>query len=91
MYLVSLGPIWIGEKYLWGVPSLASSADALQLVIQAVREVGADREAIKNYLSEIKTEAYHTGPLSFDELGNRTRETVFSKIQNGKQVIHYFK
>jgi len=91
MYLVSLGPIWTGGDYLWGLPSFAASADALQLVIEAVREVGTDREAIKNYLANINTEGYHTGPLSFDEFGNRTRKTVFSKIQNGKQVIHFYK
>jgi ABC-type branched-subunit amino acid transport system substrate-binding protein len=90
MYLVSLGPIWIGGDYLWGLPSMAASADAVNLVIQAVRAVGTDREAIKNYLAEIETEGYHTGPLSFDNMGNRTRKIVFSKIQNGEQIIHYY-
>ena len=70
---------------------LTSIANTKEEMIQAVREVGTDREAIKNYLANIETEGYHTGPLSFDELGNRTRRVVFSKIQNGKQVIHYYK
>ena len=91
MYLVSLGPIWLGgDTYLWGLPSMAASSDAVNLVIQAVRAVGTDREAIKNYLADIETEGDHTGPLSFDDMGNRTRKIVFSKIQNGEKIIHYY-
>jgi ABC-type branched-subunit amino acid transport system substrate-binding protein len=88
MYLVSVGPTWMGNKYLWGVSRISSCSDALNLVIQAIREVGPDRQAIIDYLAKIKTNGYHSGPISFDEYGNRTREPVFSKIQDGERVFH---
>jgi branched-chain amino acid transport system substrate-binding protein len=91
MYMVSVGPTWMGNKYVWGVSRISSSSDALNLVIQAIREVGTDCEAIIDYLAKIKANGYHSGPISFDELGNRTRKPVFSKIQDGERVIHYYK
>ncbi len=91
MYMVSMGPIWNGNDYLWASPREAASIDALNLVIQAVREVGNDREAIRNYLAGVDTHGDHSGPISFDELGNRSSKPVFSKIQNGDRLIHKYK
>ena len=88
MFLVSLGPTWVGDTYLWNMARAASSTDAVNLVIEAVQEVGPDRMAIRDYLSKYVGYGYHSGPLSFDELGNRTRKPVFSRIENGKRVIH---
>ncbi|MNJ67690.1 hypothetical protein D3C77_638810 [compost metagenome] len=62
----------------------AYSYVAASVVIEAIKEKGADRESIKKYLETLKDYKGATGVLSFDENGDV--ETVPSKltIQGGK-------
>lgn len=62
----------------------AYSYVATSLVIEAIKEKGADREGIKTYLETLKDYQGATGVLSFDENGDV--ETVPSRlvVQNGK-------
>jgi len=86
IYLISAGPIWIGDKYLWHNAREGSASDAVNLVIEAVKQVGTDREAIQDYLSEIHFNEGVTGHISFDEMGNRTRRPVLTRIEQGKRI-----
>jgi branched-chain amino acid transport system substrate-binding protein len=61
--------------------------DAVNLVIHAIRQVGTDREAITNYLSETEYPGI-TGKISFDELGNRQEVPSLISIQNGNPESH---
>lgn len=63
------------------LPDQAALAyDAVLLVAQAIREVGPDRERIRDWLARLGTDhpAYPgiTGPLSFQRLGDRTPSYV---------------
>lgn len=62
----------------------AYSYVAASVVIEAIKEKGADRESIKTYLETLKDYKGATGVLSFDENGDV--ETIPSKltIQGGK-------
>lgn len=86
MFVISAGPVWIGKDYLFHNARSASAYDAVDLVIKSIKEVGTDREAIKNYLLKIRYDEGKTGPISFDEMGNRTRKPVVTKIVQGKRV-----
>jgi branched-chain amino acid transport system substrate-binding protein len=57
--------------------------DAVNLVINAVRQVGPDREAITDYLSRSAYPDGATGSISFDELGNRRSVPALIRIENG--------
>jgi ABC-type branched-subunit amino acid transport system substrate-binding protein len=94
MYVISVGPIWIsnsqitGNNYLFPPAREASAQDAVTLVIQAIKKVGTNREDIKKHLLEIQYEGI-TGPIAFDEMGNRTRLPVVARIEQGKRVVLY--
>jgi len=87
MYLISVGPFWIGNDYLFGHARGGSAQDGVDLVIHAIKQVGTDREDIKNYLLGMEYYEGTTGPISFDKLGNRTRKPAVSKIAQGERVI----
>jgi len=89
MFMISAGPIWIGNDYLFHPARSGSAYDAVDLVIQSIKQVGTDREAIKNYLLKIHYDEGKTGPISFDEMGNRTRKAVVTKIVQGTRVPLY--
>ena len=55
--------------------------DGTNLIIQAIRNAGLNREAIKDYIAETHFSGWATGPISFDELGNRTDAVQFTHIQ----------
>lgn len=81
MYL--LGPLT--EQ---GNTSLASSHaaflyDAVNLVIQAIRQVGTEREAITEYITSSTHSNGATGSIAFDKLGNRTDAARLYQILNG--------
>lgn len=65
----------------------AYSYVATSLIIDAIKEKGADRESIKTYLDQVKDYQGATGTLSFDENGDVI--TVPSKltIKNGEFVL----
>lgn len=79
------------EKY----PSLSDSRsaymyDAINLVINAVRQVGTEREAITDYISKSTFTGGATGNITFDELGNRQGASSLFHIQNGEpQLINH--
>jgi branched-chain amino acid transport system substrate-binding protein len=87
MYLVSAGPIWIDKDYNFVRDRGAFAIDGVVLLIKAIQEVGTDREDIQKYLFETKIHEGFTGPISFDELGNRTSKPVVARIEQGKRVI----
>ena len=86
MYLISAGPVWIGNEYLFANAREGSAHDAVDLVIKSIKQVGTDRELIKNYLLEIHYDEGMTGPISFDEMGNRTRLPVLTRIVQGERI-----
>lgn len=57
--------------------------DAVHLVIQAIRQVGTDREVITHHLAEMKYSGGITGNISFDELGNRQTVPGLFCVENG--------
>ena len=78
------GPLFDRDSY----PSLpdrrsAYMFDAVNLVINAIQQVGTNREAIADYLSKSSYSKGVTGSITFDELGNRQGATTLIRIQNG--------
>lgn len=61
--------------------------DAINLVINAVYHVGADRQAITDYISDSDYSKSVTGEISFDELGNRQGASSLIRIQNGSPQL----
>ena len=62
--------------------------DAVNLVINAIHQVGIKRETITDYLSKSEFSRGVTGSISFDVLGNRQSQPTLFRIENGvKQVI----
>jgi len=49
----------------------AAAHDAAALLIEAVRQVGTDRTAIRAWLADSVTQLGPTGPMQFDATGNR--------------------
>ena len=95
MYVISAGPIWFqGEggisDYIFPKSRYASVQTAVSLVIEAIKQAGTDREAIKNYILEMDTFAGLTGPISFDKSGNLSgRPKVFRIIQGKLEPVTY--
>ncbi len=61
--------------------------DAINLVVHAIRQVGTDRVAITDYISESNYSKAITGNISFDELGNRQAASTLIQIQNGRPEL----
>ena len=57
--------------------------DAVNMVINAIQQVGSEREAITEYISKSTFTSGATGKICFDELGNRQDATSLIQIQNG--------
>ena len=79
-----LSPHFDRDRY----PSLPDSRsaymfDAVNLVINAIEQVGTEREAITDYISKSDYSKGVTGSISFDELGNRQGASTLICIQNG--------
>lgn len=69
----------------------AMAYDALQVIAQGLREVGADRAALRDYVARVGTEhpALHgvSGAISFDPNGDAAgKEVVISVVRGGKLV-----
>lgn len=94
--LVSSGE-WSGQKGLsfqqefqriYGIRAgsvAAYSYDGMNVIIEAIRNAGLDREKIRESLVKIKYEGV-TGTIQFDEKGNRTGITGLMEIKNGIPV-----
>ena len=64
----------------------ANNYDTLNLIALAIRSVGVNGEAIKNYLYTVKNYNGVSGNLSFDENGDVIKPTIVKSIQNGQFV-----
>ena len=64
--------------------------DAVRLVINAIHQVGTERETLTDYISRSTYSKGSTGTISFDELGNRQSIPSLLRIENGAlQLIHH--
>jgi branched-chain amino acid transport system substrate-binding protein len=59
--------------------------DAMNLIIEAIRETGPDRDKIQKSLLKIQYEGI-TGHIQFDEKGNRISKVGMMEIKNGIPV-----
>ena len=57
--------------------------DAVNLVINAIQQVGCERQEITEYISKSDYSKGITGSISFDELGNRQGASTLIRIKNG--------
>ncbi len=76
-------------KHAFGLipgPVASYSFDGMNLIIEAIKNVGTDREKIQNYLSGIHYEGV-TGLIQYDERGNRVGAPLPMKIKNGVPVL----
>jgi branched-chain amino acid transport system substrate-binding protein len=62
--------------------------DGINLILQAILHVGLDRESIREYILQQDHPNGKTGPIKFDELGNRTGKLRFVRVLNGDPVSH---
>ena len=63
--------------------------DGINLILQAIFEVGLERESIRDYILNQHHPVGLTGPVTFDELGNRSGYIQFIEIRKGESVpIH---
>ncbi len=62
------------------------SYDAFSLAINAVKEVGPDREAMRDYIAATKNYAGLSGTFSMDPNGNVRKNLYAMKIENGEFV-----
>lgn len=61
--------------------------DGMNLIIEAIRKSGLDKEAIKDTIAGINFTEGVTGSITFDEFGNRTDPTQFMIVQNDKPIL----
>jgi branched-chain amino acid transport system substrate-binding protein len=66
-------------------PVAAYAYDGVNIIIEAVKNTGTEREEIQKYLKDIKYKGI-TGLIHFDEKGNRIGEAELMKIKNGIPV-----
>lgn len=67
-------------------PYVTCSYDALSLLLDAIKEVGSDHEAIKNYLSDLEQYEGTSGTFTFDENGGTMKSIYVLHIENGEFV-----
>jgi len=75
-------------QHLYGYqpgPVAAYAYDGMNLIIEAIRKSGTDREAIINTLNTIKFDGV-TGNIQFDEQGNRREIPGLMEIKDGTPV-----
>jgi ABC-type branched-subunit amino acid transport system substrate-binding protein len=63
-------------------PVAAYAFDGMNLIINAIKNAGTEREEIQKYLKHKKYEGI-TGTISFDDKGNRIGNVMLMKIKNG--------
>ncbi len=64
----------------------ANNYDALKLIALAIKNVGPNGEAIKNYLYGVKNYDGVSGIMSFDSNGDVIKPTIIKTIKNGEFV-----
>ncbi len=77
------------EMYNGDTPSCyaAYAYDALSCIADAIRANGADRTAIKDYLTTMKDQPGVSGSNSFDENGDVIKSTIMVKVEDGNFVV----
>jgi branched-chain amino acid transport system substrate-binding protein len=63
----------------------ASAFDGMNILIEAIRRAGTEREKLQKYMADIKYEGV-TGIIQFDDKGNRKGIPGFVEIKNGIPV-----
>jgi branched-chain amino acid transport system substrate-binding protein len=63
----------------------AYAFDGMNLIIEAIRNAGPDRDNIQKSLAKIYYEGV-TGPIQFDDKGNRVGTARLMEIKNGHPV-----
>lgn len=64
----------------------AYAFDAMNILIEAIRKAGTEREKLQKYITNIKYEGV-TGTIQFDDKGNRKGTPGFAEIINGIPVM----
>lgn len=65
----------------------AFAYDGMNLLIEAIKKAGIDRENIQKALSEIRYEGV-TGFIQFDQKGNRSGSLIVTPVKNGTPLPH---
>ena len=61
---------------------------AMNLLLDAIEEVGPDRKAVTEYLSDVKEHDSITGPITFDDHGQNTVALITKYVaQDGQWVV----
>ncbi len=68
-------------------PAASYAFDGTNLILEAIRMVGVDREKIRDALKEMKYQDGVTGPIEFDEYGNRISPVFMVRMIKGHPVI----
>jgi len=68
-------------------PAASYAYDGVNLIIEAVLQAGPDREKIQEVIKEINYSDAATGPIQFDESGNRTSPVFLIRLIKGHPVI----
>ncbi|MHB8061297.1 MAG: ABC transporter substrate-binding protein, partial [Ruminiclostridium sp.] len=66
----------------------AYAFDATSVIIEAIKQKGADRESIRNYLSTLQNFKGVTGTISFDKNGDVMTEPQKLIVKDGKFQIY---
>jgi branched-chain amino acid transport system substrate-binding protein len=83
-HVYMIAPLFISERNSFLSDSRSAYMfDAVNLVINAIKQVGTDRQAITNYLSDSEYPGEATGSISFDEMGNRQSMPILVRIEKG--------
>ena len=61
--------------------------DGMNLIIEAIRKAGLDRDRIRDSLADIKYKDGVTGVIHFDDMGNRIGTVGLIEIHNGHPAV----
>jgi branched-chain amino acid transport system substrate-binding protein len=68
-------------------PAASYAFDGVNLIVEAVREAGPDREKIREVLERMNYISGVTGTIKFDQYGNRTSPVFLIRMIKGHPVI----
>jgi len=68
-------------------PAASYTYDGVKLIIEAIRKAGTDRDKIRDVLADIEYSNGATGPIQFDDHGNRTSPVFMIQMIKGHPVI----